>query len=85
MRRRLPGIDAELSAAVKRVADVYVRCPEPRPDVCGERFHDLESQVDRACAGSDRAAAMRAIEAWERETLTVLSRCLLYAPLGVAA
>ena len=81
----MPGIDAELSAAVRRVADVYVRCPEPRPDVCGQRFHDLERQVDRACAGTDSAAALRAIEVWERETLTVLSRHLLYAPIEVAA
>ncbi|MCB0865486.1 MAG: hypothetical protein KDB58_07220 [Solirubrobacterales bacterium] len=83
MRRRLPGIDAELSAAVKRVAEVYVRCPDTKPDVCGERFH--ERQVDRACAGTDRPAAMRAIEAWEQETITVLSRCLLDAPLKAAA
>lgn len=76
MRRRLPGIDAELSAAVARVAAVCHRCPEPRPDVCGERFHALDAEVDRACGGQDRGAALRAIEVWERGTLSLLRGCV---------
>lgn len=72
MRRWLPGIDAELSAAVKRVAYVYSRCPNPRPDVCGDPFLALDAEVDRACAGTDRRAAVEAIEVWERETVALL-------------
>lgn len=55
MRRRLPGIDAEFSAAVGRVAAVYARCPKPRPDVCGERFHESEQTLEEILLDPDGA------------------------------
>lgn len=76
MRRRLAGVDAELAAAVDRVAAAYHRLPEPRPDIAGERFHRLEAEVDRLCGAGDREAALRSITTWERETLNIVSRCL---------
>lgn len=83
MRRRLAGVDAELASAVDRVVAVYARCPEPRPDICGERFHLLEAEVDRLCGAGDRDAALKSIATWERETTVILVRCL--EPIEVAA
>lgn len=78
----LPGINAELAAAVRRVNTLYAQLPRScRPDVCGERWRSLEAEIDRASVAGDRAGAMLAIERWEQHASGVLSRLLLNAPL----
>ena len=91
MRRTLPGIDIELGAAVNRVRALCEACPEPWPDVAGERWHDLDQAIDVACAAGDRRRALAAIATWERQTSTVLRRVAAGAarpaglPVGRAA
>ncbi|MBA2240029.1 MAG: hypothetical protein H0W09_02105 [Solirubrobacterales bacterium] len=85
MRRSLPGINAELAAAVRRVNVLDASIPESRrPDICGERWHRLEAEIDNACGAGDRDAALLAIRQWEQHAARALSRALLHAPLGVA-
>ena len=67
---RLPGISAELAAAIRAVNVAYERCPEPRPDPAG--YEDLDRELDTACAGDDRARASAAIRVWRRHWLSVL-------------
>lgn len=82
MRRRLRGIELELSAAFRRLGALYAEIPEPyRPDVCGERWAELEREIDCACAAGDYDGALRAIQRWEQHGGRVLSRALMYAPL----
>lgn len=82
MRRRLPGIERDLSAAFARVAKLYAAVPEHlRPDVNGERWQQLEAEIDRACGAGDRDAALLAIERWERHASDVLTRLFVSAPL----
>lgn len=82
MRRRLPGVDAELAAAVRRVNADYWRIPEAhRPDVTGERWDALEATLDARCAAGDRQGALDAIAAWEGHARGILSTALLHAPL----
>lgn len=60
---RLPGINAELAAAVRRVNAAYVRLPESvRPDIGG--WNALDAELDAACAGDDRERAVEAIREW---------------------
>lgn len=74
MRRTLPGIDIALGEAVNRLRDLYERCPDPRPDLAGEAWHDLDAALDVACASGDRNRALVAIRAWEERSATVLRR-----------
>ncbi len=83
MRRRLPGVDAELSAAVDRVRGVYRHLAEPRPDIAGEHFHRLEAELDVLCGAGDRKGAMKAIKRWEKRTISMLRRHQLHAPLVI--
>jgi hypothetical protein len=70
---RLPGINGELAAAVRRVNAVYSRIPEDdRPDVTGQAWSQLEANLDRSCAAGDYYEARGAIEAWERHAMRVL-------------
>jgi hypothetical protein len=72
VRRTLPGIDVALGEAVNRVRGLYDRCPEPRPDLAGEAWHDLDAALDVACGAGDRRRALALIRAWEARTSTVL-------------
>jgi len=86
VRRALPGVNAELAAAVRRVNATYSQIPEScRPDIAGERWANLERELDRACGAHDHDAAGLAIETWEAETLAVLTRCLANAPLEIGS
>lgn len=82
MRRRLPGVEPALSAAVDRVRRMSEQLPDHlQPDLAGERWHRLEGQIDRACGNGDRDAALLAIERWERHASEILTRLLVHAPL----
>lgn len=60
---RLPGINAELAAAVRRVNAAYARLPESdRPDIGG--WNALDTELDAACASDDRERAVSAIREW---------------------
>jgi hypothetical protein len=73
VRRILPGINAELAAAVRRINALYMRIPEGRrPNVDGSRWRELEAQIDARCAAGDREGALHAIESWERHAREVL-------------
>ena len=62
----------ELTAALGRVNAAYSRLPEDRrPDIVGEDWLGLESEIDRACAADDREAAAGAIAAWETHARSV--------------
>jgi hypothetical protein len=74
VRRTLPGIDLALGSAVNRVRDLYARCPEPRPDLAGEAWHDLDAALDAACGSGDRDRALSAIRRWEERTTAILRR-----------
>jgi len=73
MRRSLPGLNAELADAVRRVGALYERIPESRrPDVTGERWDALEAEIDAACGTNDRDRALTAITRWEDHARNVL-------------
>lgn len=74
MRRSLPGVNYELAAAVRRVNAARSRLPEPLPDVTGERWHELEREVDRLCGAGDREGALRAISHWEQQASSLIER-----------
>jgi hypothetical protein len=76
MRRTMPGVDLALAAACDRVRLLHERCPDPRPDVAGEAWRDLDAALDQACAAGDRGRALAAIARWERATTTVLARAI---------
>ena len=60
------SIRAELAAAVRRINAAYYRCPEPRPEVIGQTWSRLETEIDAAVRSDDRdSRALRAIAAWE--------------------
>lgn len=70
---RLPGVANEAAAAVRRVGAAYERIPEPlRPEIDTDRWHQLEREIDEACAEEDRDGALAAIAAWERHALDEL-------------
>jgi len=84
MRRSMPGINAELAVAVRRVNVISEAIPEShRPDMAGERWARLEDEIDRACGVGDRDAALAAIQRWEQHAQRVLEPLALDAPLGV--
>lgn len=82
MRRSLPGINAELALAVRRVNVLYSAIPESlRPDLDGSRWRRLEAEVDCACGAGDRDGALLAIRRWEEHATRVLAPLTLNAPL----
>lgn len=86
MRRSLPGVNAELAAAVRRVNAIYSVIPASRqPDLDGSSWRRLEAEVDRACGAGDREAALLAIKRWEEHAQRVLAPLALNAPLEVAS
>lgn len=69
----LPGIRAELAAAVRAVNAAYNRLPESRrPDVTG--WNALDRAVDEACAAGDRDRALQAIDEWRDSYLAACSK-----------
>jgi hypothetical protein len=68
----LPGVNTELAAAIRRVNALYARCPEPRPDVDGSRWRELEAEIDHHTAVGDRDGALHAIREWEAHARRVL-------------
>ena len=67
---RLPGVNARLAAAWRTLRSAYELIPvENRPELDTDAIHQLEQDVDAACLGGDREAAIRAIEAWENAML----------------
>ena len=65
MRRTLPGLNADLAVAVRRVNAAYHALPEHlRPDLNGSSWAEMEREVDRACGAGDREAALQAISGW---------------------
>jgi hypothetical protein len=52
---------------------LYEQIPEAdRPDITGERWSDLEMELDMRCAAGDGLGALHAIEIWEVHTRGVL-------------
>lgn len=73
MRRSLPGLNFELAAAVNRIGELYHAIPEElRPDVMGERWDELEAEVDQACGSGNRDRALAAIGRWEAHAQRVM-------------
>lgn len=86
MRRTNPRISVALSEAFAKVARLYAQIPEPyRPDVNGERWLELEREIDVRCGAGDIDGALLAIERWREHGERVLSQILLNAPLEAAA
>jgi hypothetical protein len=70
---RLPGINAELAAAVRRVNAAYAKLPgSARPDI-GD-WNDLDAELDAACASDDRDRAITAIRDWASHYLALIER-----------
>jgi hypothetical protein len=70
---RLPGINVELAAAVRRVGAAYNRLAEAeRPDINAQEWRDLEAAIDRHCARGDRDSALAAVEHWEAAAMRQL-------------
>jgi hypothetical protein len=66
-RTRPPtGTADALAAAVRRTNAAFYALPEPfRPNLNGERWRQLEDELDQARASGDVAAARMAITCWE--------------------
>lgn len=69
---RLPGVNSELAAAVRRINALHAAHPEPRPDIGGNAWRDCEKAIDHAAAVGDPAKALAAVEAWEQHARRVL-------------
>mgnify|MGYP000380223969 CR=1 FL=1 len=75
MRRSLPGLNADLALAVRRVNSAASSLPEQlRPDFDGASWDALERELDRACGTGDREGALQAIARWEQRASIVLSQ-----------
>lgn len=82
MRRTSPRVSVALSEAFRQVARLYEQIPEPyRPDVNGERWLELEREIDTRCGAGDTDGALLAIERWQEHAERVLTQALLNAPL----
>lgn len=80
---RLPGINSELAAAVRRIGSLRSSLPKAhRPEFDLPRWRKLERELDRHCSAGSVDCALTSIERWERETAEGLSQRLLNAPLG---
>jgi hypothetical protein len=66
------GVRSELAAAVRAVNAAYARCSEPKPDVIGQTWSELEREVDGAIKDGDRDRALAAIADWEAHASYVL-------------
>lgn len=78
MRRTLPGLNAELALAVRRVGAAAETLPEHlRPDFDGSQWDALEREIDRAAGADDRESAIQAISRWEQRAAMVISRIKL--------
>jgi hypothetical protein len=51
---------------VRAVNVLYLAHPEPRPSVYGDRWTQLESELDAAFASGDDNAARAAVVRWEK-------------------
>ena len=75
--RTLPGLNAELAAAIRRVGAAYNRCPPAvRPEVNSDHWRQLEAEIDAAAARGDRDTALVAIEQWEHVAMAELGRAV---------
>lgn len=57
---------AELARAVRLVNRLYHEHPDPKPPVYGDRWDELEAELDAAFAADCDAEARAAIKRWER-------------------
>lgn len=65
MSRRLPGVSADLAAAIRAVGAAYDRLPETdRPEIGDEAWKRLERAIDDRCAAGDKDGALEAIRDW---------------------
>lgn len=72
---RLPGINAYLASAVRRVAAAYERRPAAhRPEINSQEWSALEAEINAACARGDRDSAGAAIDRWERHAMNELGQ-----------
>jgi hypothetical protein len=69
----IPGVNAELAAAVRAVNAAFMRIPEDSRPIAAA-WTPLEEEVDAACASGDRERALRAIEAWREHWLWKFER-----------
>ena len=69
----LPGIRAELAAAVRRVNCLYAQLPEDQwPPVDTAAWTALEDRIDAAMTAGSRAKALDAIADWERHATAAI-------------
>jgi hypothetical protein len=61
---RLPGINAELAAAVRKVNAEFHRLPADVQDRLDVTTDPVEAEVDKAILADDRDRALAAIRAW---------------------
>lgn len=67
----IPGVRAELAAAVRAVNAGFYRLPPAAQRGVDLAFDPLEAKVDAACLSGDRDRAVAAIEAWRDHWLEV--------------
>jgi hypothetical protein len=66
----------ELARAVRLVNRLFYEHPDPKPPVYGERWEQLEAELDAAFAAGNDAEARAAVERWERH-----ARYMLRSPM----
>jgi hypothetical protein len=68
----MEGVRTELAAAVRRVNAIFYALPDPKPNVNGWGWSELEEEIDAAITTGDRVRALRAIQRWEAHARSVL-------------
>jgi hypothetical protein len=83
---RLPGVNGELAAAVRRVNALRCSVPERhRREISTHRWLTLQAELDWTCTAGDVESALTAIKAWEAEASRPFTEFLLNAPLDEPA
>lgn len=70
----MPGVGAELAAAVRRVNAAFSRLPTSTQDSIEIRYDGLDREIDAAILAGDRERARRAIRAWRGHWLATFER-----------
>jgi hypothetical protein len=83
---RLPGVNNELAAAIRRVNALRHSVPDRyRREISTDRWLKLQTELDRTCSAGDVESALAAVENWEAEASRPFTDVLLNAPLEEAA
>lgn len=73
------SVREELAVAVRKANLIYLGAPEPKPDVFGLRWSELEAAIDAALAERNERRARQAIAEWlahvEREFGAGVDNC----------